>query len=140
MEAARDAHAICVLTEWDEFKAYDYQAIYDSMVKPAFIFDGRNILDHAKLRWVAVAGRLSGGAWVVAAGLPHAHLGLFTASALQCQQLVRSCCRRPGTARFPPLLPLTPPAPARPPSCREIGYIVYAIGKPLDPFLQKHYD
>lgn len=71
MEAARDAHAICVLTEWDEFKAYDYQAIYDSMVKPAFIFDGRNVLDHAKLR--------------------------------------------------------------------EIGFIVYAIGKPLDPFLQKQY-
>ena len=65
MEAARDAHAICVLTEWDEFKAYDYQAIYDSMVKPAFIFDGRNILDHAKLRWVA--GRRGAGAglaWV----------------------------------------------------------------------------
>lgn len=52
MEAARDAHAICVLTEWDRFKNYDYQAIYDNMVKPAFIFDGRNILDHAKLRCV----------------------------------------------------------------------------------------
>ncbi|KAI7845979.1 hypothetical protein COHA_000524 [Chlorella ohadii] len=71
MEAAKDAHAICVLTEWDEFKAYDYQKVYDSMVKPAFIFDGRNILDHAKLR--------------------------------------------------------------------EIGFIVYAVGKPLDPFLQKVY-
>ncbi|PRW61304.1 UDP-glucose dehydrogenase [Chlorella sorokiniana] len=69
MEAAKDAHAICVLTEWDEFKTYDYQKVYDSMVKPAFVFDGRNILDHAKLR--------------------------------------------------------------------EIGFIVYAIGKPLDPFLQK---
>lgn len=45
--------------------------IYDSMVKPAFIFDGRNILDHAKLR--------------------------------------------------------------------EIGFIVYALGKPLDPFLQRQY-
>lgn len=111
MEAAKDAHAICVLTEWDEFKTYDYQKVrhhgarawtsagagsprgglrsiafplalpppkpwsvrprppawpqclfawrpgwlqvYDSMVKPAFIFDGRNILDHAKLRCVA---------------------------------------------------------------------------------------
>jgi UDPglucose 6-dehydrogenase len=39
-----------VLTEWDEFKAYDYQKIYDGMIKPAFIFDGRNILDHAALR------------------------------------------------------------------------------------------
>ncbi|GFR44190.1 hypothetical protein Agub_g5373 [Astrephomene gubernaculifera] len=69
--AAEGAHAICVLTEWDEFKTYDYQAMYDKMVKPAFIFDGRNILDHAKLR--------------------------------------------------------------------EIGFIVYALGKPLDPFLIKGY-
>ena len=49
-EAASGAHAICVLTEWDEFKTYDYVKIYESMAKPAFIFDGRNILDHAKLR------------------------------------------------------------------------------------------
>ncbi len=71
MECVRNAHAICVLTEWDEFKGYDYQALYDTMVKPAFIFDGRNILDHDKLR--------------------------------------------------------------------AIGFIVYALGKPLDPFLQKGY-
>ncbi|PNW81468.1 hypothetical protein CHLRE_07g357200v5 [Chlamydomonas reinhardtii] len=69
--AADGAHAICVLTEWDEFKHYDYAALYEKMVKPAFIFDGRNILDHAKLR--------------------------------------------------------------------EIGFIVYALGKPLDPFLVKGY-
>jgi UDPglucose 6-dehydrogenase len=49
-EACSGAHAIAVLTEWDEFKTYDYQKIYDSMSKPAFIFDGRNILDHDKLR------------------------------------------------------------------------------------------
>jgi UDPglucose 6-dehydrogenase len=49
-EAVTNAHALCVLTEWDEFKAYDYQKIYDGMIKPAFIFDGRNILDHAALR------------------------------------------------------------------------------------------
>ncbi|TFJ86849.1 hypothetical protein NSK_001937 [Nannochloropsis salina CCMP1776] len=48
-EAAKGAHAIAILTEWDEFKNYDYQRIYDSMAKPAFIFDGRNILDQAKL-------------------------------------------------------------------------------------------
>ncbi|KFM28912.1 UDP-glucose 6-dehydrogenase 1 [Auxenochlorella protothecoides] len=65
--AAHGAHAICVLTEWDEFAHYDYQKIYDNMVKPAFIFDGRNVLDHAELR--------------------------------------------------------------------KIGFIVYALGKPLDPFL-----
>ena len=48
-EAAKGAHAIAVMTEWDEFKNYDYQKLYDGMLKPAFIFDGRNILDHKKL-------------------------------------------------------------------------------------------
>ncbi len=47
--AAKDAHAIAVLTEWPQYKVLDFQAIYDGMVKPAFIFDGRNILDHKKL-------------------------------------------------------------------------------------------
>jgi UDPglucose 6-dehydrogenase len=50
MDACRGAHAIAVMTEWDEFATYDYQAIFDVMSKPAFIFDGRNILPHAKLR------------------------------------------------------------------------------------------
>lgn len=48
-ETCKDAHAITVITEWDEFKTYDWQRIYDNMMKPAFIFDGRNILDHKKL-------------------------------------------------------------------------------------------
>lgn len=48
--AAIDAHAIAVLTEWDEFKTYNWQEIYDKMKKPAFLFDGRNILDHNQLR------------------------------------------------------------------------------------------
>ena len=60
-----------MLTEWDEFKTLDFERIYAKMMKPAFVFDGRNILDHARLR--------------------------------------------------------------------EIGFIVYALGKPLDPFLQRHY-
>ena len=49
-DAANGAHAIAVLTEWDEFCSYDYKRIYDSMSKPAFLFDGRNILDHDALR------------------------------------------------------------------------------------------
>lgn len=49
-EAARDAHAICILTEWDEFKTLDYQRIFDNMQKPAFVFDGRNIVNVKKLR------------------------------------------------------------------------------------------
>ncbi|MDN3493750.1 nucleotide sugar dehydrogenase [Winogradskyella bathintestinalis] len=44
-EVSKDAHAIAIMTEWDEFKSYDWQKIYDNMKKPAFIFDGRNILD-----------------------------------------------------------------------------------------------
>jgi len=69
LEACRGAHALCVMTEWDEFKGLDFEKIYASMVKPAFVFDGRNVLDHARLR--------------------------------------------------------------------EIGFIVYGIGKPLDPFIKK---
>ena len=48
-EACKDAHAIAILTEWDEFLDYDWQRIYDHMMKPAFVFDGRNILDKEKL-------------------------------------------------------------------------------------------
>lgn len=44
-KACEGAHAIAVLTEWDEFKNYDWQRIYDNMKKPAFVFDGRNVLD-----------------------------------------------------------------------------------------------
>jgi UDPglucose 6-dehydrogenase len=48
--ACDGAHALAVLTEWDEFKDLDYERIYKSMAKPAFVFDGRNILDHDALR------------------------------------------------------------------------------------------
>lgn len=48
-EACKGAHAIAILTEWDEFKMYDWEQIYASMNKPAFIFDGRNLLDKEKL-------------------------------------------------------------------------------------------
>lgn len=48
-EACKDAHAVAVLTEWDEFTTYDWKKIYDSMHKPAFVFDGRNILDAKQL-------------------------------------------------------------------------------------------
>jgi UDPglucose 6-dehydrogenase len=49
-EAAKDSHAIAILTEWDEFKTLDWQKIYDNMLKPSFVFDGRNILDKNKLK------------------------------------------------------------------------------------------
>jgi UDPglucose 6-dehydrogenase len=47
--AANEAHAIVVLTEWDEFKQVDAKRVFDGMRRPAFIFDGRNILDRNKL-------------------------------------------------------------------------------------------
>merc|ERR1712176_148419 len=49
-EAVQGAHAIVVLTEWDEFKQYPYTKYFGSMMKPAFLFDGRNMLDHEGLR------------------------------------------------------------------------------------------
>lgn len=48
-KAAHDAHSIVVITHWQEFKELDYEKIYDSMQKPAFIFDGRSYLDKQKL-------------------------------------------------------------------------------------------
>lgn len=51
-EAAKGAHALLVLTEWDEFKTLDFEKIYQNMLKPAWIFDGRNILDRPKLEQV----------------------------------------------------------------------------------------
>ena len=68
-KAMERAHGLCVLTEWDQFRTYDYKGVYETMVKPAYIFDGRNILDHEELR--------------------------------------------------------------------RIGFVVYSIGKPLDPFMKR---
>ena len=50
LEACNGAHAVAVLTEWDEFKTLDFQNIHDGMLKPAFLFDGRGILPYAKLK------------------------------------------------------------------------------------------
>jgi UDPglucose 6-dehydrogenase len=48
-EAARGAHAIALMTEWGFFRELDWEKIYKSMEKPAFLFDGRNLLDHQRL-------------------------------------------------------------------------------------------
>lgn len=48
-EAARGAHALAVMTEWEEYRHLDWEKIYDSMEKPAFLFDGRNLLEHDRL-------------------------------------------------------------------------------------------
>lgn len=46
--AASGCHALAILTDWDSYRKLDFRKIYKSMVKPAFLFDGRNIIDHKK--------------------------------------------------------------------------------------------
>ena len=46
--AASGCHALAIMTDWDLYRRLDYRKIYKSMVKPAFLFDGRNIVDHQK--------------------------------------------------------------------------------------------
>ncbi|QBN19611.1 nucleotide sugar dehydrogenase [Flavobacterium nackdongense] len=58
MAALHQAHAVAVLTEWEEFKTYDWKTIYINMFKPAFVFDGRNILDSEQL--TAIGFRVKG--------------------------------------------------------------------------------
>src|SRR5690606_4980770 len=48
-EALNGAHAVAVLTEWDEFKTYDWAKIKEDMKKPAFVFDGRKLLNKQEL-------------------------------------------------------------------------------------------
>merc|ERR1711972_739164 len=50
--AVEGSHAIVVLTEWDEFKTYDYSAFYEKMMKPAFLFDGRAMLNRSRLETI----------------------------------------------------------------------------------------
>jgi len=48
-DATEGAHALVVVTEWDEFRTLDFAKIYKQMLKPSFVFDGRNILPHKEL-------------------------------------------------------------------------------------------
>ena len=48
-EAAQGAHALAIMTEWELYRSLDWEKIYASMEKPAFVFDGRNLLDHERL-------------------------------------------------------------------------------------------
>jgi UDPglucose 6-dehydrogenase len=50
--AAVGAHAIAVLTDWEQYRRLDYRRLLDTMVQPAFLFDGRNCLDHRALHEV----------------------------------------------------------------------------------------
>lgn len=49
-EALQDAHAVAVLTEWDELRGYDWKEIKQQMKKPSFVFDGRKLLDSERLK------------------------------------------------------------------------------------------
>ena len=60
--ACQGADAIAILTDWQEYKDLDYQKIFDSMNKPAFIFDGRNIIDSEKLSEIGFRVSLLGKA------------------------------------------------------------------------------
>jgi UDPglucose 6-dehydrogenase len=48
-KAAHGAHAIALMTDWAAYAELDYSQIYQGMIKPAFIFDGRNLLNHRQL-------------------------------------------------------------------------------------------
>jgi len=69
LQYVEGAHALVIATEWDEFKGYNYEEIFKKMVKPAFIFDGRNILDHEKLEEI--------GFYVYAVGKKSKHEASF---------------------------------------------------------------
>lgn len=45
-------YIICYFLDRDQFRDYDYSQMYSSMVKPAFIFDGRNIMNHKQLQQI----------------------------------------------------------------------------------------
>ena len=47
--AAQGADALALVTEWSQYRTLDYRRIFAGMVQPAFLFDGRNLLDHRKL-------------------------------------------------------------------------------------------
>lgn len=49
VEACKEAHAVAIMTEWDEFATYNWKEIYQHMMKPAFLFDGRSVLDKEEM-------------------------------------------------------------------------------------------
>ncbi len=59
-KAVAGSNAILIITEWDEYKSLDFQALYDSMTKPAWVFDGRDLLDHRELEQIGFKVRCIG--------------------------------------------------------------------------------
>jgi UDPglucose 6-dehydrogenase len=81
-DAVKDAHAIVVLTEWEEFKHYDYETFYANMMKPAFVFDGRNLVDPVKLENIGFEVHLLGKSRVATASNQLDRAGSFSLNAL----------------------------------------------------------
>ncbi|KAJ7024456.1 UDP-glucose dehydrogenase [Mycena alexandri] len=49
LDACRDAEAVVIATEWKEFKEIAWEEVYKYMKKPAFVFDGRLLVDAERL-------------------------------------------------------------------------------------------
>lgn len=49
-KAAAEADAIVLMTDWRHYPTLDWRRIFDTMRKPALVFDTRNCLDAAELR------------------------------------------------------------------------------------------
>uniref|UniRef100_A0A0D3HU41 UDP-glucose 6-dehydrogenase n=1 Tax=Oryza barthii TaxID=65489 RepID=A0A0D3HU41_9ORYZ len=116
-EATKGAHGVCILTEWDEFKTLDYQKIFDNMQKPAFVFDGRNVVDAEKLREI--------GFIVYSIGKPlDAWLKDMPAFVLNiCGKMVKICCIGAGYVGGPTMAVIALKCPA-------IEVVVVDIAKP----------
>jgi UDPglucose 6-dehydrogenase len=48
-ETAKDAEALVIATEWEDFKSLDWERIHDTMARP-LIFDARNLLKPARMK------------------------------------------------------------------------------------------
>merc|ERR1711988_557495 len=68
-EAAKDAHAILICTEWDQYKTLDYQRIFDSMKRPAYVFDGRRMINAKQLKEIGFKTYVIGQPDLVRLGL-----------------------------------------------------------------------
>ncbi|KAI0654128.1 UDP-glucose dehydrogenase [Cubamyces menziesii] len=60
LEACKQKEAVVIATEWKEFKEIDWETVYTQMTKPAFVFDGRLILDAEKLRKIGFTVKVIG--------------------------------------------------------------------------------
>lgn len=60
LDACQGAEAVVIATEWREFGSLDWKKVYAGMAKPAFVFDGRLILDAEKLRGIGFKVKVIG--------------------------------------------------------------------------------